>query len=187
MTGRTLYTNLASYPLKNRRLFFLLLAVLGALCVFLCLLGVYTFFSYAKENKDFRAKKSHVESRMQQFEREENTLTTKINQAAKEHKKNVDRMNSLIYRKSFSWVSFLSDMEEVLPSSCYIVSLSPSVGEGSQIGVRFKVAAPNLAELLKLNNRLYEMKFKDIRVISESQTREGFLLSEISVVYEKNS
>jgi Tfp pilus assembly protein PilN len=182
-----MYLNLASHPLKNRRLFFLLVIILGALFIFLLLLGGYTFINYAGKVRDLQSKTADVESKIQQYQQEEKELTARIQQAVAAHKKEVDRVNSLIYRKSFSWVEFLSDMEEVLPRSSYVVSLSPKVKEDAQIEVRFKVASPNLDELLKLNKRLYAMKFKDIRVISESRNSEGFLISEISVTYEKNT
>jgi hypothetical protein len=51
--------------------------------------------------------------------------------------------------------------------------------------VRLKVASPNLDELLKLNKNLYEKRFTNIRIISESRNEAGLLISEISLVYER--
>jgi len=91
----------------------------------------------------------------------------------------------MIYKKSFSWVDFLSALEEALPASCYIESLAPTLKENSQMEVRLKVAAPSLDELLKLNKNLFQKNFTGIRIISESINETGLLVAEITLIYER--
>ena len=83
-------------------------------------------------------------------------------------------------------MDFLSALEEALPESCYIESLAPTIKEDNQMEVRLKVAAPNLDELLKLNQNLYEKNFTGIRIMSETINEIGLLVAEITLLYERD-
>jgi hypothetical protein len=77
-------------------------------------------------------------------------------------------------------------MEEALPESSYIVSLTPFPADGTEMEVRFQAVFANLDELLKFIKNLGSKGFGDINIVSESQSAQGFLLSEISVRYERH-
>jgi Tfp pilus assembly protein PilN len=177
--------NLASHPLRNRRFFFLITGILVfLLCVFSTLAG-YTYWVYNKKNRDYALTKTQIEKKMQDALREDRKLTMLIDEASQKYSDRIDFINTLIYRKSFSWVDFLSALEDSLPETCYVVSMAPSLKDNSKMEVRLKIAAPNLDELLKLNKNLYEKHFTNIRIISESRDEAGMLISEISLVYER--
>ncbi len=177
--------NLASHPLRNRRFFFLAAGLLVVLvCVFSTLAG-YTYWVYSKKNSNFDLTKAQIEKRLQDAQRESSRLTTLIEDASQRYGERIDLINMLIYKKSFSWVDFLSALEDALPDTCYVVSMVPSLKEDSKMEVRLKVASPNLDELLKLNKNLYEKRFTNLRIISESRNESGMLVSEISLVYER--
>ena len=177
--------NLATNPLRNRRLFFLLFGILGVFILVISSLGGYTYWKYSGRNKTFLNQSARMERAVHEASREEKRLTTQIEEAAQMYQKKVDLLNTLILKKSFSWVGFLSALEEALPPSCYIESLAPNFRDDNQMEVRLKVAAPSLDELLNLNNNLYKMKFKGIRIISESINEAGLLIAEITLIYER--
>jgi Tfp pilus assembly protein PilN len=177
--------NLATHPLRNRRFFFLLSGILGVLTLVIFVSGGYTFWKYNKRNKNFQGNNAQMESMMHDAKREELRLTKQIEEAARSYQEKVDLLNTLILKKSFSWVDFLSALEESLPASCYIESLVPTLRENNLMEVRLKVAAPSLDELLKLNKNLFEKKFTGIRIISESISETGLLIAEITLAYER--
>lgn len=177
--------NLASHPLRNRRFFFLIAGILVVLiCIFSTLAG-YTYWRYHRKNSNFAFTRAQIEKKMQDAQRENRRLTMLIEDASQKHGERLDFINSLIYKKSFSWVDFLSALEDSLPETCYVVSMVPSLKDNSKMEVRLKIAAPNLDELLKLNKNLYEQQFTNIRIINESRNEAGMLISEISLVYER--
>jgi Tfp pilus assembly protein PilN len=182
---KRLNLNLATHPLRNRKLFFLLFGVLLVLFLGFLGLGGYTYWIYNTKNNNFGRNWAQIEKKIKDTQREERRLTVQIEEAAKKYQGQVTLLNTLILKKSFSWVDFLSALEEALPEPCYILSLEPFLIEDNQMEVRLEVAAPNLDELLNLNRNLYEKNFSSIRIISESTNEAGLLVSEISLVYER--
>jgi len=177
--------NLASHPLRNRRFFFLMSGILVVLiCIFSTLAGS-TYWRYHKKNRNFAFTRAQIEKKIEDEQRQNRRLTMLIEDASQKHGERLDFINSLIYKKSFSWVDFLSALEDSLPGTCYVVSMVPSLKDNSKMEVRLKIAAPNLDELLKLNKNLYEQRFTNIRIINESRNETGMLVSEISLVYER--
>jgi cell division protein FtsB len=177
--------NLASHPLRNRKFFFLIAGALAVLFCVVSFMAVYTFWKYGNKNRDFSSTRIQVERMLERVQREEGRLNAQIENASQKYKERIDLLNTLILKKSFSWLDFLSALEDSLPESCYVVSMSPSLKENSKMEVRLKVASPNLDELLKLKKNQYEKRFTNIRIISESRNEAGLLISEISLVYER--
>lgn len=177
--------NLASHPLKNRKLFFLLCFLLCTLFVALSVLGGFVYFSYKSKARSTKATLTEMEQSRQRIQSDVNKYSAGIQKASKQHLATAEFINSLILRKSFSWVDFLSCLEDSLPDGSYIISLVPTLTEDLQMKVRFEVISRNLDDLLKLLNNLKSFKFKDIRVLSEASNEIGFLRSEVALTYEK--
>lgn len=176
--------NLASHPLRNRRFFFLLSGILGVLILVLSSIGGYTYSTYSAKNKNFQSNNLQIEGMIKETQRENLRLAAQIEEASQNYQPRVDLINSLIFKKSFSWMEFLSALEEALPASCYIESLAPTLKENNQMEVRLKIAAPSLDDLLLLNQNLYKKNFKGIRIVSESISDVGILIGEITLIYE---
>jgi Tfp pilus assembly protein PilN len=177
--------NLATHPLKNRRFFYFLFGVLGILALVVWLTGGWTFWKYGNKNKTFRSNYAKIEKMVNDVKREELRLSKQIEGAAQNYQKRVDLLNTLIIKKSFSWVEFLSALEESLPASCYIESMAPTLKENNQMEVRLEIVVPNLDELLTLNKNLYEKDFSGIRIMSETINDIGLLIAEITLTYER--
>lgn len=181
-----LWINLSSQPLRNRRFFALLCFLLigGALGLFL--LGGRLYLDYHDQARRLTASLGEAEQKIGEARGGTQKLEASIRQEEEENQKKVARINSLIFRKSFSWVEFLHSLETSLPDSCTIVSLTPTVVGDARIEVRIRVAYPQLEELMTFITNLESMTFKDIVIRSERQSEQGVMIAEISLDYEKN-
>ena len=183
--GKRLHLNLATHPVRNRRLLFLLTGVLGGLLVLLLAVGGSSVIRYGLRSRTVQKNIVELDRKIADADREEKEFARKVNQSVRENKKWVDNVNQLIYRKSFSWVGLLRIMEEMLPDACYIVSLAPAFKEDAAMDINFKVAAPNDEVWMTLVERLYTSGFRDVRQRSEVRGRDGFIIFDMSVRYER--
>lgn len=179
--------NLASHPVRNRRLFITLVGVLGGLFLIFILAGGMIFLSYRGKVRELRTDMSVIEGTVRNAQREDLRYTGQIDEMRMAHKSKVDFINSIIFEKSFSWTDFLSRFERILPESSYIVSLVPAIQENSDVIVRFKVASPNLNNLLTLINALNKLGYKNVRLMHETRGENGLFVYEISLRYERTN
>lgn len=183
---RRISLNLATSPLRNRRLFFFLAGCVGLGLLLAVLLAGIFFLRFNLKKRTVKASLKKVEETIQTDQREAKRLSVRNKEADKKDKEKVDLINSIILKKSFSWTEFLSKLEECLPDSSYILSLAPTLVDDSRVQFRFKVVSQSLDDLLKLVNNFQAQKFSQIRVENEERNERGQLTSEISVSYERN-
>lgn len=183
---RTIGLNLASRPLRNRRLYFGLGGLVGTLLAVSAVLAVVVFFRFHLKNRALKSRLTEIETKLTACQRDERRFSVRTREAVKKDQDNVDLVNRVILRKTFSWMELLSKLEESLPASSYLTSLDPQeVGE-VRTEFRFKVVSSSLEDLLGLIANLQARKFSQIRVESEERTSQGQLMSEISVSYERS-
>ena len=187
MIERTrLNLNLASHPLRNRRLFYLILSSLMVALLLVSFFAGKIFVEYKAKAQETRASVKKTSKLIKDVQRDEEDFSAKIDDAIIKYKGKVDLINSIILGKSFSWIEFLSDLENSLPDSSYIVSMAPTLAKDSKVQLSFKVVYSSVDDLLELYNNLKALKFNQIRIISEAENERGLLLSEISLNYEKD-
>lgn len=182
---RRLSLNLATRPLRNRRLFAFLGGVLGLAFLATALLAVLLFLRFTLKKNEVQAALRKSDEAVKASQSEQKRLGNQIKEAGRKDQDIVDAINSIILRKSFSWTDFLSKLEDALPGPSYILSLAPSLVEDTRIQFRFRVVSQNLEGLLALINKLQELKFTQTRVETEEKNERGQLTSEISVTYER--
>jgi hypothetical protein len=144
------------------------------------------FVEYKAKAQETRASVKRTDKLIKDAQRGEEDFSAKIEDAIIKYKGKVDLINSIILGKSFSWIEFLSDLENSLPDSSYIVSMAPTLAKDSKVQLNFKVAYSSVDDLLELYNNLKALKFNQIKIISEAENERGLLLSEISLNYEKD-
>lgn len=177
---------LASHPLRNRRLFFLCLFLLVILSVSVTVVSANLYFKFKNKLDQTQLEIDKVEKKRGRVQREEIQMGDQIENESAVNLSKINFINGLIYRKSFSWIDFLSDLESALPARCYIVSLAPSVRGDLGIEVRIRVASPTLEDLLKLYSQLVKLGFENVLIRSEEQANNGLLISEVSFIYERH-
>jgi len=184
MNNRRLHLNLATAPARNLRLFHTLVFLLGGLLILTASVGGRQFFRYRQKARDARSTLVRIRRDDRIFQREEKRYAGLNRQNVRDYQAKTDLINSLIFRKRFSWIDMLSALEEALPDSCYILSLAPQIKKDATMEVRLKAAVPSLDDFLLLYQRLQRQQFKQIRIISEAAEDTGRLIAEIVFVYE---
>jgi hypothetical protein len=181
--GLRLPINLASRPIRNRRLYRVVCGVLIAL--FLVLGGGAGYIlvrSTLRARADEKAA-ADLEQRIQVVDRERGQKTVLGTALRKKNADLVAGINEAIARKNFSWVDFFSRLEHALPPRALIGSINPLELTGTQLRVVLKVTSPGLPGLLLLVENLNKAKFKDVTVRNET-TGGGRLISEVGFVYD---
>lgn len=178
--------NLASRPLRNRRLFLYVSGGLGVASLIAVVLAVVIFSRFALKIRGTRSELTRLEQSVQTAQRERARSQAKTQAAMKQNQDIINFVNIIILQKSFSWVEFLTRLEDGLPDSSYILSLAPVAVESNRIQFRLKVASPGLDEQLALINKLLELNFSQIRVEGEDLDDRGLLTSDMLVTYERH-
>jgi hypothetical protein len=182
---RSLNLNLATRPLRNRRLFMLLGGLLGLAFLITAFLAIILFFHFTLKKGVVQAGFKKAEETVKTAQAEQKRLGIRLKEAVKKDQDIIDTINSIILRKSFSWTDFLSKLEECLPDPSYILSMTPTLVDDTRIQFRFRVVSRSLDDLLALINKLQDLKFSQPRVETEERNDRGQLTSEISVTYER--
>jgi hypothetical protein len=177
--------NLASHPLRNRKFFFLLFSTLVVLFLLVSFLAGKIFIEFRNESQKVRISIGKAEKLIRDVQRDEKKLSSRIDEAVKGNKSQVDLVNSIILKKSFSWIEFFSDLERSLPGSSYIVSLAPTLTDESKLLLKLRVACSSVDDLLKLIDNFGALKFNEIRIDGETRNNRGLLIAEISLSYER--
>ncbi len=183
--SRLISLNLASHPLRNRKLFTLLFSIFVVLFLLVSFFAGKIFFQYRSDALRTKTSIRQTDKLIRDAQRNEKSLTSRINEAVKRNMNQVDMVNSIILKKSFSWVEFFADLERSLPDSSFIVSLAPTLTEDSEIRLRLRVACISVDDLLKLIDNFGAMKFSEIQIEGETLSERGLLISEISLRYER--
>ncbi|MFC2169097.1 hypothetical protein ACFLRM_00830 [Acidobacteriota bacterium] len=183
---KKLNLNLASRPLRNRKLFFLLCFFLVVVMLAVAFKAGRVYFTYKINARGMTTSDENTDQLIKKAQRDEKRYSSQIEKTSLISGKKIDLINSIILNKSFSWIDFLNSLENSLPESSYIVSLNPSLTRDSKMEVRLKVVSLNLDELLEFLTRLNSLDFKQIRITDEIKNEYGQLLSEISLIYDRN-
>jgi len=175
--------NLASRPIRNRRLFRVICGALIALfIVFGGWAGYLLINSTLQARRDERAS-ADMERRIQVLDRERGQKTALTTALRKKDAEIVGGINEAIARKNFSWVGFFARLESALPSRASIASFNPLELTGTRLRVVMKLASPGLPGLLLLVENLNKAGFTDVTVRNET-TGGGRLISEVGFVYD---
>jgi hypothetical protein len=184
-TRRRVHMNLASEPVRNRRLFAASLILLAAGTLLAGAAGASLFARFHGRLRAVRSDIARFEKLEADARAEVRTLDKENAAFAQTSQAEVDRINEVIERKAFSWVDFLTLLEEALPGPSYILSFSPLSTEKAQMEIRFKVASSDVGELVRFIQNLEKLRFGSIRVLSQTRGDSGELVSDIVVGYER--
>jgi len=177
--------NLASHPLKNRRFFFICLALSLILIIGALGWGSYIYSQYHGQVDQISASIDRLNTLSRENLREKTQYQTQIETIQEEYQAKVDYMNNIIWKKSFPWLDLLAALEKSLPHSCYIISMVPNIDKEKWLTLRLEVVSPAIDDLLEFITNLTSMGLDKINLSSENRTKEGLLLTEIILRYER--
>lgn len=179
------HLNLASSPVRNRRLFYSLSGLLAAGFMALSISGGLMYIRYSLKSQDLQDSLAEMDERIRGFKREETRFSKQIENLSRDNKEDVNLLNGIIYQKTFSWEDLLTRFEKALPDGCYLVSLRPQVQGDLNLNLRIEFASPDMKGLLDLVNRMRSMGFSNIRLINETRGDRGRTHYELVVRYER--
>jgi Tfp pilus assembly protein PilN len=177
--------NLATRPLRNRRLFKAALGALVGLLAVLAAVAAFAVLKYGGETARIRSAEAEARRVQAEAARDEKRLKADISREEKLSRGRVDLVNGIIARKMFSWTGLLSDLEKSLPGPSYITALSPGFTTGGAVALQMRVTSRSLEDLMAFITALNANGFRNILVGGEQRIDEGRLLSEISAIYER--
>lgn len=166
-TGRTMTVNLATAPRRNVRLYRLMAVTLTILLIGVTALLVFFSLKGFSEHKEAVIKNHELASMRTALTSESRKQSREVENLSSQLKPQVDEINSLLERKAFSWVKFLSRLEEALPSGSYISSLSPFFSSRA-LEFRTKINLLTRDELNQVIKNLNQQGFRELRILSES-------------------
>lgn len=186
MTNRpALNLNLATRPLRNRRLYAAAVRVLVALVILLAGLAAFVILKYGGEASRLKSAMAETSRVQVEAQREERRLKADIDREEKLSRGRVDLVNGIIQKKMFSWTGLLSDLEAALPGPSYITVLSPSFTQGGAVALEMSVTSRSLVDLEAFITALNARGFKNIKVGGEQRSEDGRILTPISTTYER--
>ncbi|HDT11659.1 MAG TPA: hypothetical protein ENN58_02850 [bacterium] len=147
--------------------------------------GGYIYLKYHGKAGQIKATIDRMNTLSRENLREITRYQTQIEAAEKEYQVEFDYLNSIIWKKSFPWLDLLTDLEKSLPDSCYIVSMTPNIDKDMWLTLRFEVASPAINDLVEFITNLNALNFNQINLSREDRNKEGMLLTEITLRYER--
>lgn len=177
--------NVATRPLRNRRLYAAAVRVLAGGLVLSAGLAAFTMLKFGGDSA--RLKSANAETRRVQAEaaREESRLSADIDREGKLSRARIDLVNLLIRRKMFSWTGLLTELEKALPGPSYITALTPSFTTEGALALQMRVTSRSLDDLLAFLDNLGAGGFKNVRAGGDQRGEDGRLIAEITATYER--
>jgi Tfp pilus assembly protein PilN len=185
MKDAVLNLNLATRPLRNRRLYHAALRALVVGLIALAGLAAFAVVKYGGESSRLKTAMAVTAKDRDKAAAEEKRLRADVTREEKIGKTRVELVNNIIQKKMFSWTGFLAALEEALPGPSYITALTPSFTSGGTISVQMRVTSRNLEDLLAFITALTAHGFKDPRVGGVQKDEASRLISEITATYER--
>jgi len=182
--GKAIRINLATRPARSRRIF--LLARVGLVLVMILSGAVLVLglLKHAVPAANLRPVLSGDRQVLNGLDAEFRKIQAAVREKENALGPDVEAINAVIYRKSFSWLSLLSGLEKALPDSCYLTYLSPAVLNGGSVSLKIRVVSGGLDDLMNFIDRLSAAGFNGIRTTSESGAERQGMETEMSLTYE---
>ena len=167
--------NLATKPYQDVRR---ILTQWGGLVLLLALATValaWTAVSSWRESRDVNRKIAEVESEIGALDQQRADAVAVLR--LPQNRSVVDTskfLNELIQRKAFSWTRVFMQLEEIMPASLHVVSISPELhSRTNSVEVHLTVAGTSRDAAVELVKRLEQSpSFRDARIAEESAIQE---------------
>lgn len=155
--------NLATRVYVDFRKVNLCFAAAGALLSFWLIFSIYTCVENASQIKKFAEYKARLSQGAGAKKVSESDYAAFL--------ANVKNVNSILYKRSYDWLSLLSNLERLLPEGVALKSLEPS-DKGAIL--KLSATARNFSSVRKFIENLESSKiFSEISLTDQAPTKEG--------------
>jgi hypothetical protein len=163
--------NLSTRPFVAYQFKTLLLAVALIFVVAISVIQGYGFRRYSTLADQIRddARNAQVES--EALNRRLNEMDSKLSAPqAKDKLTQIEFLNSIIARKTFSWSRLFALLEELMPEGAHLTGIRPDFVEAGPIVVHMEVEAHAVSDIKELINKLQSSPlFEDVNVSTEEK------------------
>ena len=147
---------------KKVNLCFLIAGVILSSWLFL---SIYTFIDNSAELKKFAEYKARLSHGADTKKVSELDYTGFL--------ANVENVNSILYRRSYDWLSLLSNLERLVPEGVALNSLEPSASDKGTT-LRLSASARNFSGVRKFIENLESSQvFSEVYLTNQATTKEG--------------
>ncbi len=171
--GWNLIINLAREPRRNRRPYRFMMVGLALLILVAAVVLVLFNLKSLAQFRELKQANLNLEEKKASLNAENRQLGRELENLRRRYREPVDEINSLLERKSFSWVLFFNRIEEALPPGSFLQALSPPSSQASR-EFRARVALGSREELAQLIKNLQLQKFEEVRVLNENYQNNKF-------------
>jgi type IV pilus assembly protein PilN len=173
--------NLSTRPFVAYQFKTLLALVALVVLIAVSVLQGYGFRRYATMASAIRddARNAQVES--EALSRRLNEMDSKLSgPAAKEKLTEIEFLNDIIVRKTFSWSRVFANLEELMPEGVHLVNIRPDFEGGGVVLVHMEVEAHGVPDVKEFIENLQTSEvFEDVSVSSEER-KSGTAPAEVS-------
>ena len=175
--------NLSSRPFVNNRRFYL---TAGLLLTLLGLVSYWNFYRYQSTHSrrgEFNQQLYRDRARFETLGEEQEQLMARLQTAdTAEFLDQVEYINALIERRTFSWTLLLNDLEKVVPPNLQIVSIRPQL-LGKEIRIEIVASARSSRDAIQFIGNLESSgQFYDVSPLYEDISKNpAFVGREIGV------
>ena len=168
------FINLATQPYEDaRRFWFRWGGALIALGILTLGLVYFTALGWVTANKD----KGLIGKNLHQIgERDGEKAAAQALMNLPQNSVTRDRsqfLNTLFYRKSFSWTQVFEELEKVMPPRVHVVSIQPELGPDNELAIKLVVAGDSRDRALELVRKMEESQHFQQTQIDQENAESG--------------
>ena len=174
--------NLSTRPFSAYRLTNLLLAGLLVLLIGITLWQGYWFARYAELAGDIRDGENNIRVESEALDRRLTELDAQLNTPQASSKlSEIEYLNGLIIRKSFSWTQVFSSLENLVPDSVRLTNLQPEILDNGRTLMHIGVRGRNIGAISDFITALEESpRFENV-IVSVEEKRDPAVPDDVDV------
>lgn len=174
--------NLSTRPFPPYRLWngLLLIALLALLAT--SYVQVLGFTRYSSLASDLSKKEQEVRVEFEGLAGRLTSLQTRMNRPeATAQLQEIQFLNELIVRRSFSWIRIFSELESLVPPSVHLVSLRPEIQPDASVALQLEVRGRTIPDVSALIDALEQSPAFEGVVVSTEERRDRSIPPDVEV------
>jgi Tfp pilus assembly protein PilN len=175
--------NLSTRPFKPYRATNLGLLVLLLLLIAISARQVYNYQQYSQKAAASRERENDARAKADQLAIDLQALNKKMASGNASSKlSEVEQLNQLIVRKSFSWTRLFRDLERLIPDDVRLLSLHPAVDEKGQMLLNLDIRGRSLADATAFLRALEQSRLFNDVVLAVEEKKDPLPMGEVEFV-----
>ena len=174
--------NLSTRPFPAYRLTNMLLAGLLIVLVVVTAWQGYGFARYSRLAGEIRNAEGDARVESEALGRRLAELQGQLNRPESAAKlTEIDFLNNLIVRKSFSWTQVFADIEGLIPDSVHLISLRPDIANNGKIAMHMDLRGKSIEDVSEFIDALEQSAEFEGHVVSVEQKQNAAVATDVDV------